>query len=56
MEVNNQLHALAAFLPGKEPLDRRLGMPQSWSGCSSEEKIPIVQPIAQSYTTELSWL
>jgi hypothetical protein len=44
------------------PLDRRLGGMQSWSGCS-EEKIsqllpeleaPIIQPVAQCYTTELS--
>jgi hypothetical protein len=47
------------------PLDRRLGGPQSWSGRGSEEKnsqpLPglktlITQPIAQCYTTELSWL
>jgi len=37
------------------PLDRRLGRPQSWSGCSGKEKkipapaanrTPIVQPVA----------
>jgi hypothetical protein len=46
------------------PLDRRLGRPQSWSGHSGEEKNfqplpglkpPIIQPIAQHYTTKLSW-
>jgi hypothetical protein len=45
------------------PLDRRLGGPQSQSGCGGEEKnsqpLPglkslIIQPIAQHYTTELS--
>jgi hypothetical protein len=44
-------------------LHKRLGGPQSQSGCSGEEKNsqpllglkpPIVQPIAQCYTTELS--
>jgi hypothetical protein len=47
------------------PLDRRLGGPQSQSGCGGKEKIsqplpglepPIIQPIAQCYTTELSQL
>jgi hypothetical protein len=47
------------------PLDRRLGGPQSQSGCSGEEKNsqplprlkpPIIQSTAQHYTTELSWL
>jgi hypothetical protein len=46
-------------------LDRRLGGPQSWSGCGGEEKnsqpLPgleplIIQPLDQSYTTELSQL
>jgi hypothetical protein len=45
-------------------LDRRLGGPQSQSGCSCEKKnsqpLPgfeplISQPAAQCYTTELSW-
>jgi hypothetical protein len=44
-------------------LDRRLGEPQSWSGRSGEERNfkplpglepPIIQPVAQRYTTELS--
>jgi hypothetical protein len=44
------------------PLDRRLGGPQRRSGCGGEEKnsqslsgleSPIIQSIAQSYTTEL---
>jgi hypothetical protein len=43
-------------------LDRRLGGPQSQFGCGGEEKnsqtlprleLPITQPIAQRYTTEL---
>jgi hypothetical protein len=47
------------------PLDRRLGGPQSRSGRGGEEKnsqplpgveLPIVQPVAQRYTTELSQL
>jgi hypothetical protein len=46
-------------------LDRRLGGPQSWSERGGEEKNsqplselepPIIQPVAQSYTSELSWL
>jgi hypothetical protein len=53
---------------GKNPwylLDRRLGGPQSRSGRGGEEKIsqplpglepPIIQPLAQRYTTELSRL
>jgi hypothetical protein len=45
------------------PLDRRMGGPQSQSGHTGEEKYsqillafkpPIIQPIAQCYTTELS--
>jgi hypothetical protein len=44
------------------PLDRRLGEPQSRSGHSGEEKnsqplpgleLPIIQPVAQRYYTEL---
>jgi hypothetical protein len=46
-------------------LDRKLGGPQSWSGCGGEEKnsqllpgleLPIIQPVAQHYANELSWL
>jgi hypothetical protein len=46
-------------------LDRRLGGPQSRSGCGGEEKnsqplpgleLPIIQPVALHYTTELSRL
>jgi hypothetical protein len=56
------------YLQGKSPfylLDRRLGRPQSQSGCGGEEKNshpllglepPIIQPVAQCYTTELYWL
>jgi len=45
-------------------LDRRLSGPQSWFGSGGEEKnsqpmpgldSPIIQPVAQHYTTELSW-
>jgi hypothetical protein len=47
------------------PLDRRLGGPQSRSGCCGEEKNSqpllgleplIIQPVAQRYTPELSRL
>jgi hypothetical protein len=47
------------------PLYRRLGGPQSRSGRGGEEKnsyllpgfkSPIIQPIAQRCTTELSWI
>jgi hypothetical protein len=47
------------------PLDSRLGGPQSRSGHGGEEKnsqilpgleSPIIQPVAQRYTTELSRL
>jgi hypothetical protein len=47
------------------PLDRRLGGPQSRSGCGGEEKNsqplpvlepPIIQPVDQRYTAELSRL
>jgi hypothetical protein len=47
------------------PLDRRLVRPQSRSGRGGEEKNshsvpglepPIIQPVAQHYTAELSWL
>jgi hypothetical protein len=56
------------YLQGKcpwYPLDRRLGGSQSQSGHGGEEKNfqppvgfehLIIQPIAQSYTTNLSWL
>jgi hypothetical protein len=47
------------------PLDRRLVGPQGWSGRGGEHKNaqslpglepPIIQPVAQRCTTELSWL
>jgi hypothetical protein len=56
------------FLQGKSPwypLDRRLGGPQSRSGCGGEEKNsqplpghepPIIQLVARRYTTELSMM
>jgi hypothetical protein len=54
MEVGGELHAPTALSPEKKllyPLDRRLGGPQSRSGCGGEEKIslsqnPVVQPVA----------
>jgi hypothetical protein len=68
MEVSSQLRAPAALLPGKSPwnpLYKRLGGPQSRFGRGGEEKnshtlpgleSPIIQPVAQRYTTELSRL
>jgi hypothetical protein len=65
MEVSGQVHAPAALPQGKSPwypLDRSLGGPQSRHGCDGEEKNsqslqglepPIIQPVAQCYTTEL---
>jgi hypothetical protein len=63
MEVNGQLY------PQEKspwyPLDRRLGGPQSRSGRDGKEKNsqplprlepPIIQPVVQRYTTELSRL
>jgi hypothetical protein len=62
MEVSGQLHASTALPPLEEPrypFDRL----QSWSGRGGEEKNsqplpglepPIIQPVAQRYTTELS--
>jgi hypothetical protein len=47
------------------PLDRKLGRAESRSGRGGEEKNsqplqenepPIIQPVDQRYTTELSWL
>jgi hypothetical protein len=63
MEMSGQLHAPAALAPGKEPLDRSLGGLQSRTGRYGEEKNsgpfpglepPTIQPVAQSYTIELS--
>jgi hypothetical protein len=68
MEVSGQFHVPADLPPGKEPpvsLDRRLSGPQSHSRRRGEEKNsqplpglkpPIIQPVAQRYTTELSWI
>jgi hypothetical protein len=66
MEVSGQFHASAALSPGKKPLftlDRKLDGPQNQSGRGGEEKNsqplpglepPIIQAVAQRYTTELS--
>jgi hypothetical protein len=66
MEVSGQLHILGTLPLGKEslvPIVRRLGGPQSRYVHSGEEKNsqpllvlkpPIIQPIAQHYTIELS--
>jgi hypothetical protein len=68
MEVSDQLHAPAALPPGKIPwysLDRSLGGSWSRPGRGNEEKNsqllprlepPIIHPVTQRYTTELSWL
>jgi hypothetical protein len=60
MEVNGQLHA-PEVLP---PLDRRLcgSQSRSWRGDEKNSQPllglepPIIQPVAQRYTTELSWI
>jgi hypothetical protein len=59
----------SASYPGRftsrNPLNGRLGEPQGRSGCGVEEKnsqplsgleAPIIQPVAERYTTELSRL
>jgi hypothetical protein len=65
MDVNGQLHAPLALPPGKEPLNRMLGGLQSQSGRGGEEKnsqplpglvTPVIQSVAQRYTTELTRL
>jgi hypothetical protein len=68
MEVSDQFHASAALPPGKElsyPLDRRLGGLQIQSRRDGKEKNsqpltglepPIIQPLVQWYTAELSRL
>jgi hypothetical protein len=68
MEVIGQLHAPAALPQGKSPwypLNRKLCGPESRSGRGSETKNsqplrglepPIIQPVAQRYTTEFSRL
>jgi hypothetical protein len=65
MEGSGKLHAPAALPQGKSPwcpLDRRPGGPHSRPGRGGEEKNsqplpglepPIIQPLAQRYTTEL---
>jgi hypothetical protein len=66
MKVSGQFHASAALPQRKspwQPLDRRPGEPQSRSGGGSEEKNsqplpglepPLIQPVTQRYTTELT--
>jgi hypothetical protein len=66
MKVSGQLHTPAALPQGKNPwypLHRRLGGLQSRFGRGGEEKNsqplpalgpPIIQPVAQRYTAELS--
>jgi hypothetical protein len=68
MEVSVQLHAPAALFRGKSPWyspDRRLSGPQILYGCGGKDtnsqllpglEPPIIQAVAQSYTTELSLL
>jgi hypothetical protein len=63
--VSGQLHAPDVLPPGKSPwypMHKRLGGHQSRSGHGGEEKNsqplprlepPIIQPVAQRYTTEL---
>jgi hypothetical protein len=68
MEERGHLHEPAALPSDTQekspwyPLDRRLDGPQNWSGRGGEENSqpqpglepPIIQPVAQHYTTELS--
>jgi hypothetical protein len=66
--MSDKLHAPALYPQGKSswyPLDRKFGGPQSRSGRGGEEKnsqplpeqeTPIIQPVAQRYTTEISRL
>jgi hypothetical protein len=66
--MSGQLHALPALPQGKNPcysLDRRLGGPKTGLDAVYEEKNlqplsrpepPIIQPLTQRYTTELSRL
>jgi hypothetical protein len=68
MEVSGQFHDPVALPQRKKPWcppDRRLGGTQSQSRRGGEEKnsqpppgleLPIIQPVAQRYTTELSRL
>jgi hypothetical protein len=70
MEMSGQLHDSAALPPPQEkslcyPLDGKLGGPKSRSGRGGEEKnsqllpgleSPIIQPVAQLFTTEPSRL
>jgi hypothetical protein len=68
MEVSGQLHGPAALTPGKRSwyhLDRRVVGHQSRSGRSGVEENsqpitglepPIIQDVAQRWTTELSWI
>jgi hypothetical protein len=63
--VSGRLYAPAAIPPGIETLDRRLDGPHSRSERGGEEKNsqplpglepPIIHPIAQRYTSELTRL
>jgi hypothetical protein len=65
MEVSGHLNAPAGLPQGKSPWnpsDRRLGRSQSRSKCGDEKnsqplpgiESPIIQPVPQRYTTELS--
>jgi hypothetical protein len=63
MEVSGQLHAQAVLPPGKKP---RISISQEvrwapgpvWTRCDEKksQQHPIIQPVAQCYTTELSRL
>jgi hypothetical protein len=64
MEVRGQLHAPATSPPGKEPL-LPIGYEAAWSQSrsghdgekkNSQPELPIIQPVAERYTTELSRL
>jgi hypothetical protein len=62
MEVSGQLHATKALPPGKEPLIP-IGQEAWWDPepvwrrwWREKFPAPIIQPVAQRYTTELSQL
>jgi hypothetical protein len=60
MEVSGQLHTPAALNPGKEPLVPT-GQEAGWSPEKNSQPLPaleppIIQPVSQRYTTELSRL
>jgi hypothetical protein len=59
MEVSGQFHAPDALFPGKDPLYRRLGGPQSRSGRGGEEKdsqSSVKIDIREIVCEEMNWI